>query len=110
MEIRWPKVKMPATYPYSVLRNIFEHQVHRISKSVCSVSNRRFTKIGYLKCNLIQCFVSGLQALFTFKPVPPKMEARTHLQIGQVLMGYTKNIDLARSHLEQAVGLNICVR
>lgn len=33
------------------------------------------------------------------------MEARTHLQIGQVLMGYTKNIDLARSHLEQAVGL-----
>ncbi len=57
-----------------------------------------------LYANLIRCFVLGLQALFTFKPVPPKMEARTHLQIGQVLMGYTKNIDLARSHLEQAVG------
>lgn len=37
------------------------------------------------------------------------MEARTHLQIGQVLMGYTKNIDLARSHLEQAVSLLVFV-
>ncbi|XP_017873801.1 PREDICTED: MAU2 chromatid cohesion factor homolog, partial [Drosophila arizonae] len=47
------------------------------------------------KC--IQC----LQALFTFQP-PSKVEARTHLQMGQVLMAYTCNIDLARRHLEQA--------
>lgn len=47
------------------------------------------------KC--IQC----LQALFTFHP-PSKVEARTHLQMGQILMAYTKNIDLARNHLEKA--------
>nr|XP_040222427.2 MAU2 chromatid cohesion factor homolog [Anopheles coluzzii] len=47
------------------------------------------------KC--IQC----LQALFTFKP-PLKVEARTHLQLGQILMAYTKNTDLAKNHLEQA--------
>ncbi|KAH8420764.1 hypothetical protein KR222_004313 [Zaprionus bogoriensis] len=47
------------------------------------------------KC--IQC----LQALFTFQP-PSKVEARTHLQMGQVLMAYTHNINLARQHLEQA--------
>ncbi|XP_037949757.1 MAU2 chromatid cohesion factor homolog [Teleopsis dalmanni] len=47
------------------------------------------------KC--IQC----LQALFTFQP-PTKVEARTHLQMGQILMAYTRNIDLARSHLETA--------
>ncbi|XP_030374576.1 MAU2 chromatid cohesion factor homolog [Scaptodrosophila lebanonensis] len=47
------------------------------------------------KC--IQC----LQALFTFQP-PSKVEARTHLQMGQILMVYTKNIDMARQHLEKA--------
>jgi MAternally affected uncoordination len=47
------------------------------------------------KC--IQC----LQALFTYNP-PLKVEARTHLQLGQILIAYTKNSDLARSHLEQA--------
>lgn len=47
------------------------------------------------KC--IQC----LQALFTFHP-PSKVEARTHLQMGQVLISYTKNTDLARCHLEKA--------
>lgn len=51
--------------------------------------------------NIKKC-IQSLQALFTFKP-PLKVEARTHLQMGQVLMTYTKNIDLARSHLEQAV-------
>ncbi|EDW84142.2 LOW QUALITY PROTEIN: uncharacterized protein Dwil_GK13302, partial [Drosophila willistoni] len=47
------------------------------------------------KC--IQC----LQALFTFTP-PSKVEARTHLQMGQILMAYTRNIDMARQHLEKA--------
>lgn len=45
----------------------------------------------------IQC----LQAVFTFKP-PPKVEARTHLQLGNILVAYTKNIDLAKVHLENA--------
>lgn len=46
----------------------------------------------------IQC----LQALFTFQP-PLKMEARTHLQLAQILMTYTKNIDMAKQHLEKGV-------
>ncbi|KAL1463312.1 hypothetical protein WDU94_015074 [Cyamophila willieti] len=45
----------------------------------------------------IQC----LQAVFNFKP-PPRVEARTHLQLGNILLTHTKNIDLARNHLEQA--------
>ncbi|CAH0391542.1 unnamed protein product [Bemisia tabaci] len=45
----------------------------------------------------IQC----LQAVFSFKP-PVRVEARTHLQLGNILLIYTKNIDLARHHLEQA--------
>lgn len=40
--------------------------------------------------------------LFTFSPLSKKVEARTHLQIGQMLFTYTNNVDLARSHLEQA--------
>ncbi|XP_055703771.1 MAU2 chromatid cohesion factor homolog [Phlebotomus papatasi] len=45
----------------------------------------------------IQC----LQALNSLNP-PQKVEARTNLQIGQLLMAYTSNYDLARVHLEQA--------
>uniref|UniRef100_A0A8D9DUB9 MAU2 chromatid cohesion factor homolog n=1 Tax=Cacopsylla melanoneura TaxID=428564 RepID=A0A8D9DUB9_9HEMI len=45
----------------------------------------------------IQC----LQAVFNFKP-PPRVEARTHLQLGNILLTHTKNIELARNHLEQA--------
>ncbi|XP_065168377.1 MAU2 chromatid cohesion factor homolog [Atheta coriaria] len=45
----------------------------------------------------IQC----LQAVFTFKP-PQRVEARTHLQLGNILLTHTKNSDLARTHLEQA--------
>lgn len=61
--------------------------------------------------NIKKC-IQSLQALFTFKP-PLKVEARTHLQMGQVLMAYTNNIDLARSHLEQAVSAplnNLAIR
>lgn len=57
----------------------------------------------------IQC----LQAVFNFKP-PPRVEARTHLQLGNILLTHTKNIDLARTHLEQAVWrlthYNFCLR
>ncbi|KYQ56901.1 MAU2 chromatid cohesion factor like protein [Trachymyrmex zeteki] len=45
----------------------------------------------------IQC----LQAVFHFKP-PQRVEARTHLQLGNILLTHTKNIDLARYHLDQA--------
>lgn len=49
----------------------------------------------------IQC----LQAVFNFKP-PQRVEARTHLQLGNILLTHTKNIDLARNHLEKAVRWN----
>lgn len=48
------------------------------------------------KC--IQC----LHAVFTFKP-PSRVEARTFLQLGNILLTHTKNVDLARNYLEQAV-------
>lgn len=50
----------------------------------------------------IRLCVQCLQTVFTFKP-PSRVEARTHLQLGNILVQYTKNVDLARSHLEQAV-------
>ncbi|XP_057371043.1 MAU2 chromatid cohesion factor homolog [Daphnia carinata] len=54
--------------------------------------------------NIRMC-VQCLQTVFSFKP-PPRVEARTHLQLGNILVLYTKNIDLARSHLEQAWSLS----
>ncbi|CAG9133956.1 hypothetical protein JYU34_014642 [Plutella xylostella] len=45
----------------------------------------------------IQC----LQAVLNFKP-PQRVEARTHLQLGNILLTHTKNIDLARTHLEKS--------
>ena len=49
----------------------------------------------------IQC----LQSVFHFQP-SPAIQARTHLQLGRLLQRYTKNTDMARSHLEKAVSLN----
>lgn len=50
----------------------------------------------------IRLCVHCLQAVFQFKP-PPRVEARTHLQLGSVLYRHTKNSELAQSHLEKAV-------
>ncbi|XP_054710843.1 MAU2 chromatid cohesion factor homolog [Uloborus diversus] len=47
--------------------------------------------------NCIQCLI----AIFNLKP-PPKAEARTNLQLGNILLQHTKNTDLAQSHLEKA--------
>ncbi|CAL8131426.1 unnamed protein product [Orchesella dallaii] len=49
----------------------------------------------------IKCCIQCLQAVFNFKP-PQRVEARTHLQLGTILLNHTKNIDLSRTHLEQA--------
>uniref|UniRef100_A0AAX7VUK0 MAU2 chromatid cohesion factor homolog n=1 Tax=Astatotilapia calliptera TaxID=8154 RepID=A0AAX7VUK0_ASTCA len=49
----------------------------------------------------IRLCVHCLQAVFQFKP-PPRVEARTHLQLGSVLYRHTKNSELAQSHLEKA--------
>lgn len=55
---------------------------------------------------MIKECVQCLKAVFTFKP-PPRVEARTHLQLGNILLTHTKNIDLAKTHLEQAVRIEI---
>lgn len=52
----------------------------------------------------IRLCIHCLQSIFTFNPAP-HIEARTHLQLGSILMTHTKNTDLARTHLEKAVGL-----
>lgn len=51
---------------------------------------------------MIKLCIQCLQAVFNFKP-PPRVEARTHLQLGNILLTHTKNTDLAKTHLEQAV-------
>ncbi|CAG9836755.1 unnamed protein product [Diabrotica balteata] len=50
---------------------------------------------------MIKTCIQCLQAVFNFKP-PQRVEARTHLQLGNILLTHTKNIDLAKNHLEQA--------
>ena len=50
----------------------------------------------------IRLCIHCLQAVFQFKP-STIVEARTHLQLGNILLLHTKNVDLARSHLEKAV-------
>ncbi|KAF0299353.1 MAU2 chromatid cohesion factor [Amphibalanus amphitrite] len=49
----------------------------------------------------IKSCVQCLQAVFNFNP-PPRVEARTHLQLGNILLNHTRNSDLARKHLEKA--------
>lgn len=49
----------------------------------------------------IQC----LQSVFHFQP-SVAMQACTNLQLGKLLFVHTKNIDLARSHLEKSVSLS----
>lgn len=49
----------------------------------------------------IQC----LQSVFHFQP-SVAMQACTNLQLGKLLFVHTKNVDLARSHLEKSVSLS----
>ncbi|KAF0288776.1 MAU2 chromatid cohesion factor [Amphibalanus amphitrite] len=53
----------------------------------------------------IKSCVQCLQAVFNFNP-PPRVEARTHLQLGNILLNHTRNSDLARKHLEKAWDLS----
>ena len=46
-------------------------------------------------------YIFPFPALFTFNP-PLKVEARTHLQLGQLYATYTQNHDLSLSHTEKA--------
>lgn len=57
---------------------------------------------------MIKLCIQCLQAVFNFKP-PQRVEARTHLQLGNILLSHTKNIDLAKNHLEQAVNSQVLV-
>ncbi|XP_059155921.1 MAU2 chromatid cohesion factor homolog [Physella acuta] len=49
----------------------------------------------------IRLCIHCLQSIFKFNP-PPHIEARTHLQLGNILLTHAKNSDIARTHLEQA--------
>lgn len=50
----------------------------------------------------IQC----LQGIMTLK-THSRIEARTHLQLGSLFFHHTKDVDLARSHLEKSVSIRI---
>jgi MAternally-affected-uncoordination protein len=45
-----------------------------------------------------------LEAVFSYK-LPPHYEAHVRVQLGNILLKYTENIDLARSHFERSVCL-----
>lgn len=48
--------------------------------------------------------------LFAFPALSRKVEARTHMQIGQILFAYTNNQDLAHKHLDKAWTLSSTVQ
>lgn len=50
----------------------------------------------------IRLCIHCLQSVFALKP-PPNIEARTHLQLGNILLAHTNNGDLAHQHIEKAV-------
>ena len=54
----------------------------------------------------IKLCIHCLQAIFNLKP-PPRAEARTHMQLGAVLLQHTKNLDLAEKNLQDAVSTNV---
>lgn len=54
----------------------------------------------------IKACLQCLNAVLTLKP-PPKVEARTHLQLANLLIQYTKNTVLARDHLQQAWNMSM---
>lgn len=56
-------------------------------------------QVGDVKRSL-QCLQS---VLILQPPLTPTLEARTHLQLGVLLKQRTKNRDLAKHHVEQAV-------
>ncbi|VDP19568.1 unnamed protein product [Soboliphyme baturini] len=45
-----------------------------------------------------------LNATFYFNP-PPRIEARVHIQLGSMYLLYSKNMDIARMHLEKAFAI-----
>ncbi|KAK6189027.1 hypothetical protein SNE40_005079 [Patella caerulea] len=49
----------------------------------------------------IRLCIHCLQAILGFQP-SPEIEARTHLQLGNILLAHTKNIDTSQTHLEKA--------
>lgn len=50
----------------------------------------------------IRLCIHCLQSIFNFNP-PPRIEARTHLQLGSVMLSHTRNLDQTLLHLDKAV-------
>jgi len=49
----------------------------------------------------IRLCIHCLQSIFNINPAP-HIEAKTHLQLGTILLTHAKNIDIAKHHLEKA--------
>lgn len=56
---------------------------------------------SYRSVSNIRHCIHCLKAIFDLHP-PQAIEAKTHLQLGNILWSHTKNIDLARQHLESS--------
>lgn len=54
----------------------------------------------------IRLCIHCLQSVFQLKPAA-KIEARTHLQLGNILLAHTKNTELAQIHLEKAWRISV---
>lgn len=88
---------------YIALLGLAEHfrTTRNIRKSIqCLEAVSKFNFFSNFSILLIPLLIQF--QLFTFSPLSKKVEARTHLQIGQMLFTYTNNVDLSRSHMEQA--------
>lgn len=93
---------------YIALLGLAEHfrKAHNIRKSVQCLEAVN-CKIICLKTNQEKIFLNLIHfQLFTFSPLSKKVEARTHLQIGQMLFTYTNNVEQARNHLESSWNLS----
>lgn len=61
---------------------------------------------AFLKSNppRIRHCIHCLEAVFSYQ-LPPQVEANVRVQLGSILLKYTQNLDLARSHLERSVAI-----
>ena len=59
---------------------------------------------AFLKSNppRIRHCIHCLEAVLNYQ-LPPQLEAHVRVQLASILLKYTENVDLARSHLERSV-------
>jgi MAternally affected uncoordination len=90
---------------YIALLGLAEHfrTTNNIKKSIqCLEAVKNLSNFH----ELFNFYVRKSFQLFAFPALSRKVEARTHLQIGQMLFAYTNNTDLAFQHLDKAWNLS----